>query len=421
MPGLPSLGLRTKIVLALAAVLVLFIAVTEMAVSQLVRAAVVQIEDRDASADAAEGDRPGRATAAERLVPLRRLVLFYLAVGAAVALILGSLAVTRIVVRPIGEVTKAVERVAGGDLETQVPIGGSSELIRLGVSFNGMTRTLKEQREELASRLAALEKSSADLRSAQDRLIRAAKLASVGTLAAGVAHEIGNPLAGVLGLLDALDADPDGPDAASHRALMRREIDRMDRTIGELLSYARPASRDTEAGSTGDLAEAIEHARSLLGAQRLFDGVEVSVAIDPGEAWRASMPADDLTQILVNLLLNAAQSMDGSGRIDLAVSRLDRWKPALGVVHRPAIRIRVADDGPGIPDEISKRIFDPFFSTKEAGQGSGLGLAICQSICERSGGEIRLDPGPEGGAAFLVTIPSAKEGADRVATDGAAG
>jgi signal transduction histidine kinase len=399
-----SLGLRARIAISLAVVMTLFIVLTEVTISRLVRVSL----ERSSADEPVAGEAGGGGAAAElevELAHLRRLVLFYMITGAALAIVLGAMAITRTVVRPLDRITRAVERVAQGDLGAEVPVGGSGELVALGVNFNRMTRTLRGQRDELRERLADIERSSANLKAAQDSLIRAAKLASVGTLAAGVAHEIGNPIAGVLGLLDALEAEEDEAKRAGYRALVRREVERIDRIIAGLLAYARPARREEAREARCDPAEAMEHVRSLVRAQKTFDRVELVADLGPGLA--PAISRDDLTQILVNLLLNAGQAMGGEGKVTVSIEAVEGWRPQLAVVSRPAISISVTDDGPGVPAEIADRIFDPFFTARESGAGSGLGLSICQSICERWGGELSLDRGHEGGARFVVTIPAA--------------
>ncbi len=401
MAGSISIGLRTKIVLSLAVVMTLFIILTELSVSQLVRVSMARsnVESVDPGIEGSDHE--------QELNHLRRLILFYMVTGALVAIVLGALAITRSVVRPLSRVTRAVERVARGDLATQVPIAGSGELIELGVNFNKMTRTLRDQQEELKQQVVALETSSSDLKSAQDSLIRAAKLASVGTLAAGVAHEIGNPIAGVLGLLDALEDEPDEEQRQRYHALIRKEVERIDRIIGELLAYARPVRGSSdevlEGPSSCDPAEVMEHVISLLRAQRLFD--KVDLVVDMEEGLTAAVPRDEMTQLMVNLLLNAGQAMEGRGVITVVGTSLEQWRPALAVVSRPATRIVVTDDGPGVPAEIAPKVFDPFFTNRDSGQGSGLGLSICQSICERVGGEIVLVRDHQGGARFAITLP----------------
>jgi signal transduction histidine kinase len=404
MTSFKALGLRTRIILVFASVMVLFILLTEISVAGLVRIAMTR---QSIAAGGPEDFGSERQNLKQDIAKLRELIRFYIIMGAVSALILGSVAITRFVVVPLTRVTNAVEHVAEGRLDAEVPIAGAKELIRLSAAFNRMTSTLREQQDELRRRLAQLEKSTADLKEVQDRLIRAAKLASVGTLAAGVAHEIGNPLAGVLGLLDALDAGAEEKEAEQYRKLMRKEIQRIDRTIDELLLYARPSGAAPDGSQCASVEEVLEHVRALLGAQRLFDKIEFHVDFDGGP-FQVAILADDLTQVLINLLLNAAQAMEGKGSIGIEVERVEGWRPAFGAVLRDAIRIDISDTGPGVAKEHAKNIFDPFFSTKSVGQGSGLGLAICNSICDKAGGEIALDQEYGPGSRFRITLPAAQ-------------
>ena len=400
-----SLGLRARILVTLAALLALFIALTDVAVLGLARVSLTRSAVASAGDSRAAADAPKRPNVERELGRLRRIVLFYMITGAAVALALSYFALSRLVVRPLGLVTAAVQQVSEGRLDIEAPIAGSGELVDLAVSFNRMTRTLREQRAELKAQLEALERSAADLRGAQDQLIRAAKLASVGTLAAGVAHEIGNPLAGVLGLLDALDGESDAAVSARYRELIRKEVRRIDRIIADLLAYARPARGEPGVAGSCLPSEVVGHVRGLLGAQKLFDRVALEAALPDGIA--VAMSRDDLTQLMVNLLLNAAHAMAGRGAIAIAGEVVEGFRPPFAAVARRAMRISVADGGPGVPADIADRVFDPFFTTKDDGSGTGLGLAICQSLCARSGAEIALDRDHSPGARFVVTIPLA--------------
>ncbi len=403
MAGIVALGLRTKIIISLAVVMTLFIVLTEVSVSRLVRVSVMRQSEASAQGEAGDDALKAVERVEEELENLRKLILFYMITGALVALLLGYLAVSRTIVKPLAEVTRAVERVASGDLGTQVPISGSGEIVELGLNFNRMTRTLRDQRQELDEQMDALRKSSIDLKATQDRLIRAAKLASVGTLAAGVAHEIGNPIAGVLGLLDALESEAESDKAIEYRALIKKEIVRIDKIIEELLAYARPA----RSGSTGERhcapEKIMEHVKSLLGAQRMFDKIDLVADLETD--LEVAMSPDDMTQLMVNLLLNAGQAMEGKGVVKITAEKIDDWRPALSVLARCAVRITVTDDGSGIDPEIADRIFDPFFTMRESSVGSGLGLAICQSICDRAGAEIAVDREFTQGARFIITIP----------------
>ncbi len=299
---------------------------------------------------------------------------------AALVLSLVFLVVTQLVVRPLRDMQKATTRVTAGDWDQQIAAQGPREIAALASAFNQMTTSLARQREQL---------------------IRSEKLASVGQLAAGVAHEIGNPLAAILGYVDILRADvgTGGPGALSpgdrHDALRRvkAETQRIHRIIQDLLAYSRPSREEAVAT---DPLKVVEAARSLLAPQARFR--DVIVVVEPqGPSETVLVSPERLTQVFVNLLLNAADAMGGRGRIHIKATT----EPA-------QIKIRIADDGPGIPAETRRKVFDPFFTTKDPGQGTGLGLPISRSIVESYGGTLELDhaDGTVGtGAVFVLTLP----------------
>jgi two-component system NtrC family sensor kinase len=398
MRSAPILGLNIRVVISLAVILGLFILVTQVSISELTRATV--FKHLAAAKDTADIEAIS-ADMERAFVNLRHLVLFYLVIGASVALALGALVIRRQVSNPIIRINRALERVAAGRLDTSIPIEGARELADLGVAFNRMTATLSHQKQSLEEKLREIEASSRELETAQDRLIRAAKLASVGTLAAGVAHEIGNPLAGVLGLLEAFETDaPEAP--KRYLALMRREIERIDRIIRDLLAFARAPRPSDDEPSASALPVVLAHLGALLRAQPLFDRVEIAEHLSE-DLPPLAVPSGDLTQLLLNLFLNAAQAMEGEGRIQLDTVPVERWRPRAGAAPVRALRIRVSDIGPGVDASAVDKIFDPFFSGRKA--GTGLGLAICQSICDRAGGDISLDPSSERGTRFIITLP----------------
>ncbi|MCP4675448.1 MAG: HAMP domain-containing histidine kinase, partial [Deltaproteobacteria bacterium] len=136
------------------------------------------------------------------------------------------------------------------------------------------------------------------------------------------------------------------------------------------------------------------------------DGINVETSFTGGP-WTVAVSRDDLTQILINLLLNAAQAMNGQGTIAVQAQGIDEWRPGLTGITRQAVQIHVTDNGPGIPDDHVNQIFDPFYSHRATGQGTGLGLAICQSICERAGGEIAFNREHRNGTRFVITFQKA--------------
>ena len=406
MEKLPLSGLRFRIAAALAVVLILFIVLTEASISRLTQMAMMRHADiartypPDVTAPTSEIERD--------LQRLRRPVLIYLVTGAVLALILATFAVSRLVIRPLRRMSEALEKVTAGKLDTTVPLEGSREFAEIGRAFNGMTATLKAQKAELEDRLARIEAGAAELEKAQEGLIRSAKLASVGTLAAGVAHEIGNPLTGLLGLTESLEGGLDKKEEARFLALMKSELLRIDRIIRELLSYARPERVDTSVSVAADFFDVLEKVRALLRAQSIFDTIEWHTPEKTAVPHLAVAP-DDLTQMLLNLLLNAARAMNGTGRITIDLEPVEAWQQAPTAPPVSAVRIGIADTGPGVPPENIVQIFDPFYTTGKTGESTGLGLSVCQNLCERAGGDLRLDTQHKGGARFVVTLPCGTE------------
>jgi len=307
-----------------------------------------------------------------------RTTLYLLgALDGLILLVAASLILRQAVLKPVTELERAAGRVADGDLSAHVETRGPGELARLADAFDRMTDSLRSGRESL---------------------IRSEKLAGVGRLAAGVAHEVGNPLAAVLGYVETLLTDtPDRPfDPATRRDILgrvRAETERIHRIIQELLEYARGRTDEPEPEAV-DLGKAIDAALSLARASARLREVQARVDLAVGlPPVRAT--SGRLTQILLNLVVNAADAMEGQG--DLVVE---------GRAQGSRVVVAVADVGPGVPQAHRDKIFDPFFTTKEPGAGTGLGLAVSLAIAESFGGTLRLAEAPRG-ARFELELPAA--------------
>ena len=225
------------------------------------------------------------------------------------------------------------------------------------------------------------------------QLLHSEKLASVGLLAAGVAHEIGNPLSAISGYAQILKKGGIADRAREEYAgAIEEQARRIEKIIQDLLAYSRPS---TGVRSLLGVNEACRSIVRMLTNQKLFRGIELKTVYDSEEAM-IFMDRDQLAQVLINLLVNAAQALDGSGRIEISTQA--RPKEAL---------ILVRDSGPGVPEGSAGRIFDPFFTTKPVGQGTGLGLSIVHLLLEGQGGTIRLLSGGPG-AAFEIRLPRAQ-------------
>jgi len=224
------------------------------------------------------------------------------------------------------------------------------------------------------------------------RLLQAEKMAAVGQLAGGVAHEINNPLGGILAFAQLMAQDERSESDKESLRLIQDAALRAKRIVESLLRFSR-RPREDERGEV-DLAKVADDAIFLMQSQ--LKGGKLEIVRDLAPAL-AIGNANLLQQILVNLLVNAMQAVGKEGRITVLSG-----SSASGRVH-----VTVADSGPGVPAAIQGRIFEPFFTTKPEGQGTGLGLSICYRIAEEHGGSIHYEPAPGGGASFVVEIPAA--------------
>jgi two-component system sensor histidine kinase HydH len=227
----------------------------------------------------------------------------------------------------------------------------------------------------------------------QEKVKRSEKLAAIGELAAGVAHEIRNPLSSIRGFAQFLRHSlKDKPQEKEYAETMVTEVDRINRVVTDLLTFARPMTVEI---SPTDITELIEHSVRLVEADALSRDVNIRMNIS--DLSKLPLDANQITQALLNLLLNALQALPPKGNIEIGAeldasdSRLHLW---------------VKDDGPGIPNNLIEKIFDPFYTTHE--KGTGLGLAIVHKIAENHNGEIRVNSPPKGmarGCCFSIFIP----------------
>lgn len=320
----------------------------------------------------------------ERAHALSRLLIGYAGLSTSAMLLLSYALLTRLVVQPLDALQAAAERLAKGGAVRAVP-QGATEAQALALAFNGMAKDLEAERAALNARVEELTRTTAELREAHDSLVRSERLASVGRLAAGVAHEIGNPLAAIAGLVELVRAGGLTPaEADDFLGRIQSETDRIHRILRELLDYARAGS-DANRDASASVADGARSALRLLEPQKELKGIELVTEI-PSDLPPVVIDSDALTQVLINLLLNAADAIERPGTIRIAASRAGS-----------TVCISVSDSGGGIAPEIRDRLFEPFVSTKARGRGSGLGLAVSRALVERFGGTLDIGcTGPEG-------------------------
>lgn len=338
-----------------------------------------------------------------RAAPLVRLVGLYTATVAVALLVFAYFAITRLVVRPIDAISGAARRVAEGARTLDVPREGGRELVELGESLAAMTAKLRADEERMRQQIDELEQRAHELRDAQASLVRSERLASVGRLAAGLAHEIGNPIAALLGIEELLlEGAVDDSERDDFVRRMRVETERVHRILRDLLDFARPASPALGASSIeapGDLVLAARAVAALVRPQRTFRDVELSLAL-PDEPVVTTLAEERAVQVMLNLVMNAADAVVGKGHVTLSVAR-----------EGERATLVVEDDGPGVAPTVASRLFEPFATTKEVGRGTGLGLAVCRGLVEAAGGTIRVDEAHAPGARFVVELPTARAGA----------
>ncbi|MEO8183339.1 MAG: ATP-binding protein, partial [Deltaproteobacteria bacterium] len=322
------------------------------------------------------------------------------------SLIAGSLlmlvyfALTRLIVRPLDDLSEAARGVTLGSRQLLVPTTRVRELRDLGTSLQRMTDSLLAKEDSLQREIERVERATRELGHAQRDLVRSERLASVGRLAAGLAHEIGNPIAALIGLQDLLiDGNLEPEEQRDFIKRMRSETERVNRTLRDLLQFARPG-RETAARPSrpGDVETAIHDTAALVMHQATLRDVELCIDVHPGLA-RVTLGGEQLIQVVLNLILNAADALEGRTGARISV---------LASASEGCVQIAVEDNGEGVPSSIADHIFEPFFTTKEVGRGTGLGLSICQSLVAAAGGSLNLDAAHAGGARFVVQLPVAE-------------
>lgn len=332
-----------------------------------------------------------------------------LSIGA-VILITGALfaLVHQTVRRPIDRLIAATRRVAVGDYELQVPQGATDEIGFLARSFNEMIESLNTSQQHLEDKVA---QKADELRAAQFQVVQAEKMSSVGLVAAGIAHELNSPLMAIstFGHLVQKKLPPGSQEHEDVRMILH-EADRCAAIVRTLLDF----SRDQSTSQGVDLCEVpaiVDRAVKIMQVAMRDGGVDAEVLI-ASDTPLIEVNSVQITQVLVNLLLNAVQAMTDGGKITISVDQVTRSQYPHVKMPPPQrdalLRLRVADTGPGIAREHLSKVFDPFFTTKPVGQGSGLGLSVSHAIIQRHRGVILVESDGKSGTEFTLLLPVAE-------------
>lgn len=317
---------------------------------------------------------------------------FALCLGYGLILVTTAVAIlNKSIVQPIMLLTKSTLRAANGDLNARVPENGPHEIKHLGSAFNNMTQNLQKSISQQYQQYQQLQKINKDLKTTKQHLAHSERIASVGNLASGIAHELGNPLSATIGYIEILKDRIKDPTNNDLIARSLSETNRMDQLIREMLDFSSPGAQNEQ--SSCQPSEILQQTCQMLKQQgSLKNHIELHYSDNLPTVPIAALK---LQQILVNLIINARDSLDNRGEITLTGNHIP-----------PNVIIQVKDNGHGIPPEIFQNLFDPFFTTKQQGKGRGLGLFVSYQLAIDAGGNLIAESTPNEGSCFTLTIPS---------------
>jgi two-component system, NtrC family, sensor kinase len=376
------------------------------------------------------------------LLESQRVILLSIILDAIVLIVFGSFLLSRVLVKPLKDLILLTQKIGAGNLSEKIEVTSRNEIGQLIGSFNLMIERLKEKQESLDSHLESLEFANKKLKQTQEELIRTEKLASIGRFAAGVAHEVGNPLGAILGYTSILQRDGiNQGESKDYLKRIEKEIERINRIVRELLDFVRPSQFEI---CDVEVNKVIENTLSLISHQKNFGGIKTQLDLQPN---LPTIKGDEskISQVLINIVLNAIDAMPNGGILSIRTeeyvvedslidplqqfysprrredptesnySHLRKPDPFVAIFTKFSkgdrlVKIRISDTGIGIKEEDVKSIFDPFFTTKAPDRGTGLGLSVSLRIVESMEGEIRVESEEGKGSAFEVYFPVATHG-----------
>ena len=373
-----------------------------------------------------------------RLLESQRMILISMILDGIVLIVFGSFLLSRVLVRPLKDLVRLTQKISEGDFNQKIEVTSKNEIGQLISSFNRMIERLKENQENIDNYLKSLELVNKKLKQAQEELIRSEKLASIGRFAAGVAHEVGNPLGAILGYTSILGKNGiDREESKDYLKRIEKEIERINRIVRELLDFARPPKFEIH---DVEINKVLENTLSLISYQKIIKNIETQLELQPNLPMIKG-DESQLSQVFINIILNAIDAMPRGGILriqteDLVIEnlfedpilqfysprrrgdpmesdyfRLRKSDPLSTFLTKFSkgdllVKIRISDTGQGIEKDDLERIFDPFFTTKEPDKGTGLGLSISLRIVESMGGKIGVESEVGRGSTFEVYFPA---------------
>lgn len=326
-----------------------------------------------------------------------KLVILYVIIDTIILALVGIYLLSRIVVKPVHRLLRMTEGYKDGEFMASSGDGSENEIGNLSRSLASMLKRLDENKKQLKEHILSLEKANKDLKIAQNEIIMSEKLASVGRLVAGIAHEIGNPIGIILGYLDLIkkgglsrDEEEDFIDR------VESEITRVNTIIRQLLDFSRATVEKRENCTVHGL---IKDTLQMLQPQSMMKDFNIILKLD-AKNYTVLADPNQLQQVFLNIIMNSVDALREKSH------HKDELKIEIETLNKDnLIQIRFIDNGPGISSDELNHIFDPFFTTKEPGRGTGLGLSVSYRIIEGLGGQIRAESTSGEGMLILIELP----------------
>ncbi len=305
-----------------------------------------------------------------------------------VLLLFVAILLSRRITGPIHDLIKAANKISKGELQQPVNVKARDEIKILADEFEVMRQKLLESYTSLESKI---EQRTRELKEAQFQISHQEKMASLGLMAAGVAHEIGNPLTSISSMAQIIKRKVDNPQIGEYINTILKNIERISKIVRELVDFARPSSYET---AMVDVNEIIRNAINIVKYDRRAKQIKLEMDLNP-DLPSIYLVADQLLQVFINILINAVDAIpEGQGMIRIRSFHQDG-----------RVFIHFEDNGIGIPKEHLNKIFEPFFTTKQVGKGTGLGLSVSYGIIKNFNGEIRVQSEVNKGSVFIIEIP----------------